>query len=99
MSPPRRSRRRKRSVAFSGVGSRLSGGCSRSARCVKGVKIQIYSSGCGSVVLMQETAEVVAALDGTAGRWVQLRRFGWPERESTMRALGVVVLNVGPHDR
>jgi hypothetical protein len=25
-------------------------------------------SGCGSVVLVQETAEVVAALDGTAGR-------------------------------
>jgi hypothetical protein len=35
---------------------------------LKGVKIQIYSSGCGSVVLMQETAELVAALDGTAGR-------------------------------
>jgi hypothetical protein len=57
---------------------------------MKGVKIQICSSGCGSVVLMQETAEVVTALDGTAGWWVQLCRFGWPERESTMRALGVV---------
>src|SRR6266511_4102532 len=48
---------------------------------------------------MQETAEVVAALDGTAGRWVQLCRFRWPERESTMRALGVVVLDVASQDR
>jgi hypothetical protein len=34
---------------------------------VKGVKIEIHS-GCGSVVLVQETAEVLAALDGTSGR-------------------------------
>jgi len=34
---------------------------------LKGVKIRIHS-GCGSVVLVQETAEVVAALDGNAGR-------------------------------
>jgi hypothetical protein len=33
---------------------------------VKGVKIRIHSD-CSSVVLVQETAEVVAALDGTAG--------------------------------
>ncbi len=42
---------------------------------------------------------MVAALDGTAGRWVQLCRFRWPERESTMRALGVVVLDVASQDR
>jgi hypothetical protein len=34
---------------------------------LKGVKIEIHS-GCGSVVLVQETAEVLAALDGTSGR-------------------------------
>jgi hypothetical protein len=35
---------------------------------VKGVKIRIHRSGCGFVVLVQKTAEAVAALHGTPGR-------------------------------
>ena len=49
---------------------------------------------CGSVVLVQEAAESVAAPDIAAGRCVELWRRGRRERESAVRALAVVVLDV-----
>jgi hypothetical protein len=50
------------------------------------------------VVLVQEAAEAVAAVDIAAGRWFELWRFGRLERESAVRAFAVVVLDVGAQD-
>jgi hypothetical protein len=47
-------------------------------------------SGCGSVVLVQEAAEAIAAGDVVAGRLLDLERFGRLKRESAVGAFAVV---------
>jgi hypothetical protein len=64
---------------------------------LKGVKT-MFHSGCGSVVLMHEAAEAVAAADVTGGRLVDVCGFGRLKRESAVGAVAVVVLDVGPQD-
>src|SRR5919198_5651368 len=54
-----------------------------------------HISGGGSVVLVDEAAEPVAAADRADSRcWCWLLRLGWLELEGTVRALRVVVVDV-----
>jgi low molecular weight phosphotyrosine protein phosphatase len=51
---------------------------------------------CGSVVLVYEAAESVAALDLAGGRWIgRVDPMGWLERESSVGTLAVVMHGVG----
>jgi hypothetical protein len=53
---------------------------------VKRVKPTLHSSGCGSVVLMHDAAETIAADDVAVGRLLDPERFGRLKRESAVRA-------------
>ncbi len=51
---------------------------------------------CGSVVLVYEAAELVAALDLAGGWWIgRVDPLGWLERESSVGTLAVVMHGVG----
>ena len=55
-----------------------------------------FGSGSGSVVLVDQPAEAVAAFDRAGGRPVG--RVGWAQTEAARRALGVVVVEVVDED-
>ena len=69
----------------------------RGSKTVKGVKTT-FTSGCGSVVLVHEAAETIAAADVAARRLRDLFRFGRLKRESAVGAFAVVVLDVDGQD-
>jgi hypothetical protein len=52
----------------------------------------------GSVVLVDEAAEAIAAVDIAAGHWLDLCGFGLSECEPAVWALAVVVLDVDAQD-
>jgi hypothetical protein len=70
--------------------------CAR-RKLVKRVKPTFHSS-CGSVVLMHDAAETIAADDVAVGRLVDPDRFGRLKSESAVRAFAVVVLDVDAQD-
>lgn len=63
--------------------------CLKRQRTVKGVKNLVHS-GCGPVVLVQEAAEVVAALDVEVSRGRRRLRFRRLEYQSAVGPLAVV---------
>jgi hypothetical protein len=59
---------------------------------LKGEGFQNVGSCCGAVVFMDQSAESVAALDLSVGRWrVRVCRVGCEQRESAVWALAVVM--------
>ncbi len=60
---------------------------------------QNLGSCCGSVVLVNESTDYIAAVDLVAGSWCDCGgRLGWEQRESAMRAFAVVMDRVGEED-
>ena len=60
---------------------------------------QNLGSCCGSVVLVNESTDYIAAVDLVAGSWCDSGgRLGWEQRESAMRAFAVVMDRVGAED-
>ena len=65
-------------------------------QALRGFKISVSRSCCGSVVLVYEAAESVATLDPARGRWIaRVDPIGCQERESSVGSLAVVVHGVG----
>jgi hypothetical protein len=70
--------------------------CAR-RKLVKGGK-PTFHSGCGSVVLMHDAPETIAADDVAVGRLLDPDGFGRLKRESAVRTFAVVVLDVDAQD-
>jgi hypothetical protein len=69
------------------------------ARAADPEGFQNLGSCCGSVVLVNESTDYIAAVDLVAGSWCDCGgRLGWEQRESAMRAFAVLMDRVGAED-